>query len=68
MVKKSAVSKYLAKIGRRGGKARLETMTPEERAAIARKGAEAANKVKAAKKASAAEPRTASMKTRGRAK
>ena len=30
-----ALSKYFAKIGRKGGKARLQTMTAEERRAIA---------------------------------
>jgi hypothetical protein len=39
---KSLISKYLAKIGRRGGKARLKTMTPEERRAIATKASKAA--------------------------
>ena len=39
---KSFISKYLAKIGRRGGKARLKTMTPEERRAIATKASKAA--------------------------
>lgn len=50
MAKKSAISEYLAKIGRRGGKARLQSMTPEERAAIARKAGEASGRVRAAKK------------------
>ena len=48
--KKSILSKYLSKIGRRGGKSRWASLAPEERSAIARKGAEAANKVKAAKR------------------
>jgi len=39
---KSLISKYLAEIGRRGGKARLKTMTPEERRAIATKASKAA--------------------------
>jgi len=30
-----ALSKYFSKIGRKGGKARLQTMTAEERRAIA---------------------------------
>jgi hypothetical protein len=38
---KSLISKYLAKIGRRGGKARLKTMTPEERRDIATKASKA---------------------------
>ena len=50
MVKKSAISEYLAKIGRRGGKARLQSMTQEERAAIARKAGEASGRARAAKK------------------
>jgi hypothetical protein len=39
---KSLISKYMAEIGRRGGKARLKTMTPEERRAIATKASKAA--------------------------
>jgi hypothetical protein len=43
MARKSAVSKYLAEIGRRGGKksgkARLEKLTPEQRSEVARKAA-----------------------------
>jgi len=39
---KSIISKYMAEIGRRGGKARLKTMTPEERRAIATKASKAA--------------------------
>jgi hypothetical protein len=38
----SAVSKYLAEIGRKGGKARLQTMTAEERSERARKASKAA--------------------------
>ena len=34
-----AVSAYLAKLGRRGGAARAKSLTPDERRAIARKGA-----------------------------
>lgn len=37
-----AVSKYLSELGRKGGKARLETMTPEERRRIATKASKAA--------------------------
>lgn len=48
-MKKSDLSKYLAKLGRKGGKARLKTMTAEERSAIARKGG-AAKAAKAQKK------------------
>jgi hypothetical protein len=43
---KSLISKYLAEIGRRGGKARLKTMTPEERRAIASKASKAAAKAR----------------------
>jgi hypothetical protein len=39
---KSIISKYMAEIGRRGGKARLKTMTPEERRSIAVKASKAA--------------------------
>jgi hypothetical protein len=39
---KSLISKYLAEIGRRGGKARMKTMTPEQRRAIATKASKAA--------------------------
>jgi hypothetical protein len=45
MVRKSSVSKYLAEIGRKGGKAsgkaRMEKLTPEQRAAVARTAAAA---------------------------
>jgi hypothetical protein len=45
MARKSAVSKYLAEIGRKGGKAsgkaRMEKLTPEQRAAVARTAAAA---------------------------
>jgi hypothetical protein len=52
---KSAISKYLATIGRRGGlkggKARMAALTPEQRTALARKAAAArwAKRVKGAK-------------------
>ena len=52
MAKKSELSKYMALAGRRGGKRRLETMTPEERSAIARKAGKASVR-RAAKKAAA---------------
>jgi hypothetical protein len=39
---KSVISKYMSEIGRRGGKARLKTMTPDERRAIATKASKAA--------------------------
>jgi len=38
----SLISKYLSEIGRRGGKARMKTMTAEERQAIATKASQAA--------------------------
>jgi hypothetical protein len=38
----SVVSEYLAKIGRKGGKARLKTMTAEERTEIATRASRAA--------------------------
>lgn len=45
MAGKTAVSKYLAKIGRKGGKAsgraRMEKLTPEQRATVARTAATA---------------------------
>jgi general stress protein YciG len=43
MPRKSAVSEYLAKIGRKGGqasgKARMEKLTPEKRSEVARQAA-----------------------------
>jgi len=45
MAKKSAVSRYLAGIGRKGGKAsgkaRMTKLTPEKRSEVARKAAAA---------------------------
>jgi hypothetical protein len=45
MPRKTAVSRYLSEIGRKGGKAsvksRLVNLTPEQRSAIAKKAAEA---------------------------
>jgi general stress protein YciG len=45
MPRKTAVSKYLADIGRKGGKAsgkaRMEKLTPEKRSAVAKKAATA---------------------------
>jgi len=45
MARKSAVSKYLAKIGRKGGKAsgkaRMQKLTPEQRSDVARRAAKA---------------------------
>jgi len=45
----SAVSKYLSDLGKKGGKARLRTMTAEERSAVARKAAKASAKVRSKK-------------------
>jgi hypothetical protein len=49
MPRKSAVSEYLAKIGRKGGKAsgkaRMEKLTPEKRSEVARLAATARWKV-----------------------
>jgi len=39
--KKSLLSRHLSKLGRKGGKARLDTMTEEERKESARKAAQA---------------------------
>jgi hypothetical protein len=38
----SAVSRYMSEIGRKGGKARLETMTAQQRRRIATKASRAA--------------------------
>jgi hypothetical protein len=51
----SAVSKYLSDLGRKGGKARLKTMTAAERSAIARKAAKASAVVRT-KKAKQSKP------------
>jgi len=48
-MKKSSLSKYLSELGRKGGKARLETMTPEERRAVATKASKAAAKARTRK-------------------
>jgi len=37
-----AVSRYLSELGRKGGRARLRTMTPEERRRVATKASKAA--------------------------
>jgi len=42
----AALSRYMAEVGRKGGKARMQTMTPEERSAIARKAAKASAKAR----------------------
>jgi hypothetical protein len=41
MSKNRTLSKYLAELGRKGGKARTGKMTPVERTKLARKAAEA---------------------------
>jgi hypothetical protein len=41
MSKNRTLSKYLAELGRKGGKARTDKMTPAERKNLARKAAEA---------------------------
>jgi hypothetical protein len=46
---KSLLSKYLSELGRRGGKARLKTMTAEQRRAIATKASKAAAKARTRK-------------------
>jgi hypothetical protein len=39
---KADISNYMAEVGRKGGKARLKTMTAEQRRASARKASKAA--------------------------
>jgi hypothetical protein len=51
------VTEYLRKIGGKGGKRRMETMTPEARSAVAKKAA-----------AKSAEVRTKKAKTKAKAK
>jgi len=41
MTKKTDISKYLAELGRKGGKARVKNQTPEQRRESARKAAQA---------------------------
>jgi len=48
-MKKSPLSKYLSELGRRGGKARLKTMTAEQRREIATKASKAAAKARSRK-------------------
>jgi hypothetical protein len=43
------LSAYLSKIGKKGGKRRLDTMTPEERSAVAKKAAAKSAEVRAKK-------------------
>jgi len=50
-MKKSAISKYLSELGRKGGKARLKTMTAEQRREIAMKASKAAAKARTKKAA-----------------
>jgi hypothetical protein len=47
--KKSPLSKYLSELGRKGGKARLKTMTAEQRREIATKASKAAAKARTRK-------------------
>ena len=49
MKRNPAISKYLAELGRKGGKARLTKMTAEQRKAIATKASKAASKKRTAK-------------------
>jgi hypothetical protein len=46
---KSAISKYLSAIAKRGGEARAKSLTPEERTAIATKASRAAAKARSLK-------------------
>lgn len=46
---KNLLSKYLAELGRKGGKARLTKMTAEQRRAIAKKASRAAAKARSRK-------------------
>lgn len=48
---KKTVSDVMKQMGRKGGKRRLETMTPEQRTAIARKAAAKSAEVRTAKAA-----------------
>jgi len=41
MAKKSALSKHLSELGKKGGKARVEKMKPQQRSESARKAAQA---------------------------
>jgi hypothetical protein len=62
-IKKSILSTYLSELGRRGGKARMKTMTAEQRRKSAHKAARASAKVrqqKARVKKEATRPRAAS--------
>jgi hypothetical protein len=43
------LSAHIRKLGKKGGKRRLETMTPEERSTIARKAAARSAEVRSAK-------------------
>ncbi len=43
------LSEYFSKLGKKGGKRRLETMAPEERSAIAKKAAAKSAEVRSAK-------------------
>ena len=41
MMKRSELSEYMAKMGKKGGKARLKKLTPEHRSEVAEKAAAA---------------------------
>jgi hypothetical protein len=47
----ASFTRYLAELGKKGGKKSLETMTPEQRTARAKKAAAASAKVRAKKAA-----------------
>ncbi len=64
---KSVLSKYLSELGKRGGKARLKTMTAEQRRHVARKAGIASAKARKASRAAAkARGTKAKGKTRDR--
>jgi general stress protein YciG len=53
-VREELLKQAMREMGRRGGKKRLETLTPEERSEIARLAGKKSGQVRAAKKAGAA--------------
>ena len=59
---KSALSKHLSELGRKGGKARLKSMTPEQRSEIATKAGKASGEArrKKAKKKPENQPKSPS--------
>jgi len=50
VAKDKVLSEYLRKLGKKGGKRRLETLTPEQRTAIAKKAAAKSAEVRAKKR------------------